>query len=487
MSVMQRPPPIPILNRNSLGHRTGGNILNSVTPCKEYHTHDINGKLKYCIEVDLQGYPQESIQIVRQSQDVIISLNYEEIKPTGEKYKQEFKREIQFPQSADLDTLKCTLINKNTLLLDADVNKRDNSILKTSQISPITKRHINWELSNSSHRNSVSESPRLRTSFSNETRERHPSISSLQTSDIHKSFRVKENSSLINRSSRHPPQRSPTHYTANSFSRHESIRIPVRVDTNQQSGQPSPASVQPIRVEVLNHSPYSKQYNRHYQVPVHSQQYHNNNINHNSHNHNYYHHQSEYKKSNSSTFSTSQRPLHIHPVSNISSDENTPTMINSSTHQYNGKTGNCAYINTTLHPISHIVNTNNANINTNTTTASNNNTVISKSTKFYTQNMKVGKDVKPEDLNIHLKNGVLTIMIRQKGKNIENYKQTKIAREFLHEHTIPINVDQSKLIAKLDNGILTWEAPYTTVGHIDITDNLNSNIKCKKYPIPINR
>ncbi|VDQ04373.1 unnamed protein product [Trichobilharzia regenti] len=472
---MQRPPPIPILNRNSLGHRTGGNILNSVTPCKEYHTHDINGKLKYCIEVDLQGYPQESIQIVRQSQDVIISLNYEEIKPTGEKYKQEFKREIQFPQSADLDTLKCTLINKNTLLLDADVHKRDNSILKTAQISP---------------------SPRLRTSFLNETRERHPSISSLQTSDIHKSFRVKENNSLLmNRNSRHPPQRSPTHYTANSFSRHESIRVPVRVDINQHSGQPSPASVQPIRVEVLNHSPYSKQYNRHYQVPIHSQQYnHNHNINNNNHNnnnHNYYHHQSEFKKLNTSTFSTAQRPLHIHPVSNISSDENTPTMINSSsTHQYhqqsttNGKTGNSAYINATLHPISHTVNTNNTNINA---TTNNNSAAISKSTKFYTQNMKVGKDVKPEDLNIHLKNGVLTIMIRQKGKNIENYKQTKIAREFLHEHTIPINVDQNKLIAKLDNGILTWEAPYTTVEQIDIMDNLNSNIKCKKYPIPINR
>nr|AAX30276.1 SJCHGC02684 protein [Schistosoma japonicum] len=69
---MQRPPPIPTFNRHSIGYRSGGNLLNSITPCKEYYTHDSYGKSKYCIEVNLQGYPQESIHITRQLHDVTV-------------------------------------------------------------------------------------------------------------------------------------------------------------------------------------------------------------------------------------------------------------------------------------------------------------------------------------------------------------------------------------------------------------------------------
>ncbi|CAH8529131.1 unnamed protein product [Heterobilharzia americana] len=476
---MQRPPTIPIVNRSSLTSRPSGNILNSVTPCKEYYTHDLNGKLKYCIEVDLQGYPQESIQITRQSQDVTISLNYEERKATGEKYKQEFKREIQFPLSADLNTLKCTIISKNTLLLEADVNKPENSILKVAQVSPVTRRHINWELSNPSQRNSVSESPKLRTSFSNETKHRYPSLPNSQIG-THKSFRLKERG-LTSQHQRIPHRRSPTHYTANSFSRHESLRIPVRVDINHQRiGQPSPTSVQPIRVEVVNHSPQSKQYNRPHQSQSQPQSQ--------QHNNHSYNRQSEYKMSNSSTI-TSQRPLQINPVANMPSDESIPksstTLYHPHSHHHNGNTNNGNHINSVSLPINHIVTaSNNNNITSNT--VHNNTSTFAKSSKFYTQSMKVGSDVKPDDLNIHLKNGVLTIMIRQRGKNFENNQQTKIAREFLHEHTMPINVDQSKLIAKLDKGVLTWEAPYTSA-QIDLPDCLNIPMKGQTYPVTISR
>ncbi|VDO63709.1 unnamed protein product [Schistosoma margrebowiei] len=221
---MQRPPPIPILNRHSMEYKSGGNLLNSITPCKEYYTHDSYGKSKYCIEVDLQGYPAESIQITRQLQDVTISLNHEEIKPTGEKYKQEFRREIQLPQSVDLNTLKSTILNKNTLLLYADVNKREQPILKSSQMSPNLKRHINWGLSCSPPlRNSILDSPRLRTSFSSETRHRNSSFTNLPN-DFNKSFHIKKH----NLSNYQNIQRIPNQYhRSNSFIKSEPINIPI--------------------------------------------------------------------------------------------------------------------------------------------------------------------------------------------------------------------------------------------------------------------
>ncbi|XP_018651281.1 hypothetical protein Smp_138210 [Schistosoma mansoni] len=369
---MQRPPPIPILNRNSMEYRSGGNLLNSITPCKEYYTHDSYGKSKYCIEVDLQGYPEESIRITRQSQDVTISLNHEEIKPTGEKYKQEFRREIQLPQSVDLNTLKSTILNKNTLLLCADVNRREQPILRSSQMSPNSKRHINWGISCSpTYRNSLTDSPRLRTSFSSETRHRNSSFTNLPN-NFNKSFHMKK-TNPSNYSNTH--RLSNRYSRSNSFTKTEPIHIPVRVETNQIHHQSNPANnVQNIRVEVgKNQSTYLKQSSKPSTLNHHQSQspfLQNTHPNHNNHN---YYYQNEHK------------------------------MLNN-----------------------------------------------------------IGLDVKPEDLNIHLKNGLLTIMIKQKGNNIENNQKTKIAREFLHENTIPINVDQNKLIAKLDNGILIWEAPYMT-------------------------
>ncbi|CAH8499397.1 unnamed protein product [Schistosoma turkestanicum] len=450
---MERPPTIPISNRNSFGYRSGGNLLNSITPCKEYYTHDSYGKSKYCIEVDLQGYPQESIRITRQSQDVTISLNYEEIKPTGEKYKQEFKREIQLPQSVDLNTLKSTILNKNTLLLCADVNRREQPILRSSQMSPNSKRHINWGLSHSlPYHNSIPDSPRLRTSFSTETRHRNSSFTNLP-SDFNKSFRMKKRSSTTYQNT----HQSSNHYSRSSFTtKPEPINIPVRVETNQCQNHSIPVSdVHNIHVEVTKHQPVhhvkqsSKQFNsihhnHHHQQQQQSQsQFLQNNHSSSQNNNNYYYSQNEYKVLNSHT-SKSQRPLHIIPITN-NFDEN--DFI---------KNHNI----TTNRLINHTTTATTTKTNMNSNNMNNNFSI--KPTKFYIQSMKVGIDVKPEDLNIHLKNGLLTIMIKQKCDNIDRNQQTKIAREFLHENTIPINVDQSKLIAKLDKGILTWEAPYMT-------------------------
>ncbi|VDP57212.1 unnamed protein product [Schistosoma curassoni] len=376
---MQRPPPIPILNRHSMEYRSGGNLLNSITPCKEYYTHDSYGKSKYCIEVDLQGYPAESIRITRQLQDITISLNHEEIKPTGEKYKQEFRREIQLPQSVDLNTLKSTILNKNTLLLYADVNKREQPILKSSQMSPNLKRHINWGLSCSPPlRNSILDSPKLRTSFSSEIRHRNSSFTNLPN-DFNKSFHIKKQ----NLSNYQNIQRLPNHqYRSNSFTKSEPINIPVRVETNQIHNQFTPMNnVQNVRVEI-----------------------------------------------------TKNQPIHLKQSSK-------PSTLNHNQSQSQ-------------------VPQNNHTTTTTTTNSNNNNYYYQNEHKLLNNN--IGLDVKPEDLNIHLKNGLLTIMIKQKGNNIENNQQTKIAREFLHENTIPINVDQNKLTAKLDRGILIWEAPYMT-------------------------
>ncbi|CAH8499410.1 unnamed protein product [Schistosoma turkestanicum] len=183
-------------------------------------------------------------------------------------------------------------------------------------------------------------SPRLRTSFSTETRHRNSSFTNLP-SDFNKSFRMKKRSSTTYQNT----HQSSNHYSRSSFTtKPEPINIPVRVETNQ----------------CQNHS-----------IPV-------------------------------------------NDVQNI-------------------------------------------NINSN-----NNDNFVIKPTKFYRISVKLGTDVKPEELNIHLKSGLLTITVKQTRENFENNEQTNIAREFLHENTIPINVDQSKLIAKLDKGILTWEAPYMT-------------------------
>uniref|UniRef100_A0A3Q0KMT1 SHSP domain-containing protein n=1 Tax=Schistosoma mansoni TaxID=6183 RepID=A0A3Q0KMT1_SCHMA len=447
---MQRPPPIPILNRNSMEYRSGGNLLNSITPCKEYYTHDSYGKSKYCIEVDLQGYPEESIRITRQSQDVTISLNHEEIKPTGEKYKQEFRREIQLPQSVDLNTLKSTILNKNTLLLCADVNRREQPILRSSQMSPNSKRHINWGISCSpTYRNSLTDSPRLRTSFSSETRHRNSSFTNLPN-NFNKSFHMKK-TNPSNYSNTH--RLSNRYSRSNSFTKTEPIHIPVRVETNQIHHQSNPANnVQNIRVEVgKNQSTYLKQSSKPSTLNHHQSQspfLQNTHPNHNNHN---YYYQNEHKMLNNSTLK-SQRPLHILPVTN-SFDENDSINNISIQNHYNNPINRL---------INHTTSTATTTTSNTTTTTNNNSNHLTKPTKFYTQSMKVGLDVKPEDLNIHLKNGLLTIMIKQKGNNIENNQKTKIAREFLHENTIPINVDQNKLIAKLDNGILIWEAPYMT-------------------------
>ncbi|CAH8551137.1 unnamed protein product [Schistosoma curassoni] len=453
---MQRPPPIPILNRHSMEYRSGGNLLNSITPCKEYYTHDSYGKSKYCIEVDLQGYPAESIRITRQLQDITISLNHEEIKPTGEKYKQEFRREIQLPQSVDLNTLKSTILNKNTLLLYADVNKREQPILKSSQMSPNLKRHINWGLSCSPPlRNSILDSPKLRTSFSSEIRHRNSSFTNLPN-DFNKSFHIKKQ----NLSNYQNIQRLPNHqYRSNSFTKSEPINIPVRVETNQIHNQFTPMNnVQNVRVEITKNQPiHLKQSSKPSTLNHNQSQSQVPQNNHtttttttNSNNNNYYY-QNEHKLLNNNSTLKSQRPLHILPVTN-NVDENDPINNISIQNNYNNA-------------INRLINHTTATTTTSTNTTSNNissTNHLTKPMKFYTQSMKVGLDVKPEDLNIHLKNGLLTIMIKQKGNNIENNQQTKIAREFLHENTIPINVDQNKLTAKLDRGILIWEAPYMT-------------------------
>ncbi|KAH8877763.1 hypothetical protein KSF78_0005320 [Schistosoma japonicum] len=403
---------------------------------QQYYTHDSYGKSKYCIEVNLQGYPQESIHITRQLHDVTVSLNHEEIKPTGEKYKQVFKREIQLPQCVDLDTLKCTVLNKNTLLLYADVNKREQPILKSSQqMSPnSSKRHINWELSHSlPHRNSMPDSPKLRTSFTSETRHQNSSSFTNLPNDLYKSFRLKKPNSMNNQNI-HRSSNQYTTTTRNPFSRSEPIYIPVRVESNQnhRSSLSNNNQAHNIRVEVVkNQSNHLKQFPKqmnhqnHYQSESQFAQ------------NNHTHQNNEYRSLNNTTMK-SQRPLQIIPITNNIENENTP--INNIS-PYN------SYANTTNRSINH-------NVTTNTTGTTTNNHSLTKPTKFYTQSMKVGNDVKPEDLNIHLKNGLLTIMIKQKGNNIENNQQTKIAREFLHENTIPINVDQHKLIAKLDKGTI---------------------------------
>ncbi|KAK4471343.1 hypothetical protein MN116_004779 [Schistosoma mekongi] len=332
-----------------------------------------------------------------------------------------------------------------------------------------SKRHINWELSHSlPHRNSMPESPKLRTSFTSETRHHNSSSFTNLPNDLHKSFRLKKPNSMNNQTI----HRSLNQYTTtrNPFTKSEPIYIPVRVESNQNHQSPLSNNnhAHNIRVEVVkNQSNHLKQlpkqmnHQNHYQS---QSQFAQNNHTNNMHDNN------EYKLLNNTTMK-SQRPLQIIPITNNIDNENTP--INNAS-PYN------SYANTTNRFINHTVTTTNT---TNNHTSSNYNLI--KPRKFYTQSMKVGNDVKPEDLNIHLKNGLLTIMIKQKGNNIENNQQTKIAREFLHENTIPINVDQNKLIAKLDKGILTWEAPYTTISteFIDNFDNKWDTVCKNKHSI----
>ncbi|TPP57987.1 hypothetical protein FGIG_05316 [Fasciola gigantica] len=83
--------------------------------------------------------------------------------------------------------------------------------------------------------------------------------------------------------------------------------------------------------------------------------------------------------------------------------------------------------------------------------------------KLYTLRVDVGPYIRPEDLSVSVQNGVVVINAKRFMSSRNAHSEVKEPKRIIHEHrsehTLPAYVNPIDLICRLDNGLVTIEAP----------------------------
>ncbi|KAA0199300.1 hypothetical protein FBUS_08221 [Fasciolopsis buskii] len=357
-------------------------VSGRATPSQPRYYRDQYGKLKYAIEVDLVGFPEENIHVTNVRNIIAIDAKFIDTDASGDERTHELRRELYLPPNVNPNTVTCVLSADGILVLEADALEQ-----KQRPLSPPNSAHMNRittasylasptrftsppppvlpNFDRSNFREMNSHEPRQKTVCETESA---ATLSSKNRSSINQ---INDQNSIFDKS-QVPNTGSFVKPATESILKSSSNRRPVK----------NVRLVAPPTVNQTSNSSHLK---------------------------------NNWKRASSATSELSTRQNLHFPHGNAAKS----TKSNS------------------LH-----------------------------SSKRYSLRVDVGPQIRPEDLSVSVQNGVIVVHAKRFMDNAnacyKSKESNRIVYEHRSEHTLPVHVNPIDLLCRLNNGVVTIEAPVST-------------------------
>ncbi|VDP65980.1 unnamed protein product [Echinostoma caproni] len=95
-------------------------VFGTAAPSQPRYFRDPKGKLKYAIEVDLNGFPEENISVTNVRNIINIDAKFVDVDVNGDERTHELRRELYLPANVDANSVTCVLRADGILIIEAD-------------------------------------------------------------------------------------------------------------------------------------------------------------------------------------------------------------------------------------------------------------------------------------------------------------------------------------------------------------------------------